>query len=74
MNGPPDAWESQRASWMIQAGFVRKWTFSFQMLSRGIKWIRQFRNTNFIRLAQDRLKASKLLHESGPFAKRKVRG
>ena len=36
-------------SWTIQAGFVRKWIFSFQTHSRGTKWTRQFRNTNFIR-------------------------
>jgi hypothetical protein len=58
MNGPPDSLESPRAAWTIQAGFVRKWTFSFQMLSLGIKWIRRFLNTNFIRLGQERLKAS----------------
>ena len=37
MSGPRDLWESLRAAWTIQAGFVRKWIFSFQMHSRGTK-------------------------------------
>ena len=46
---PPDSSESPRAVLMIQAGFVRKWISLFRTLSRGTKWIRQFRDTNFIR-------------------------
>ena len=49
MSAPRDLSELLRAAWMIQAGFVRKWIFSFQTCRRGIKWTRQFRNTNFIR-------------------------
>jgi hypothetical protein len=48
MNSPRDSLELLRAAWMIQAGFVRKWIFSFQTPNPGTKWTRQFRNTNFI--------------------------
>src|SRR5579859_4105923 len=41
---------------MIQAGFVRRWIFSFPTSSHGTKWIRQFQNLNFIRLGPRRPK------------------
>ena len=72
MDVPLDSLESQWAAWMIQAGFVRKWTSSFQMLSRGTKWIPPFRNTNFIRLGRAPLKASSYWHEPCPFTKLQV--
>ena len=51
MSAPRDSSELLRAAWTIQAGFVRRWIFSFQTHSRETKWTRQFRNTNFIRAA-----------------------
>ena len=52
MSGRRDSSELLRAAWTIQAGFVRKWISSFQTHSRGTKWTRQFRSTNFIRRRQ----------------------
>ena len=50
--GALDSQGSPPEAWMIQTGFVRRWTCSFQMLGRGTNWIRKFRNLNFIRLGQ----------------------
>jgi len=57
MNGPPAWLESRQAAWMTQAGFVRKWISSFRTHSRGIKWTRRFRDTNFIRRRHPALEA-----------------
>ena len=57
MSAPRDSSELLRAAWTIQAGFVRKWIFSFQTHSRETKWTRQCGNTNFIRRRQKMRKA-----------------
>ena len=55
------------AASMIQVGFSRRWIFSFRTLNRGIKWIRQFRNSSNTRQHQQRSKTvcKKLRHFSG---------
>src|SRR5215510_9026776 len=43
---PSEFWP---AHWMIRVGFSRRWTFSFQTRSHGIRWIPRFRNSSNIR-------------------------